>query len=337
MAHTKALLAKLKPLADKLVVERSKQKQPSSSLGEWAHVGIGHPQEPDLAFLRSANVDTAVRSEFDKVIADRCNQSQAPKGVPLKPTKDRLAHFQGNDDRPLGSAPANLHQAFLPRSRKENPQVSKALKVQEETARRILNGLNQLDALKNAAATTMLQRIETDPSSGKRAWKEGADPDLLLDILHNQHQTIEHLAQTTGHLYASAVMDRRAAALSGSSTPLGIQRTLLRSSPFAPGLFEEAQMEKAKKELESEAVSRSIHKSSFTPYRKQHQQHSPRPREGNSRRPSAPNRPRQPASSSNSAAASSERPSKFQPSRGFKQSFPKGNFSQGRMLPGKKK
>ena len=337
VAHTKALLAKLKPLAGNLVVEREKQAQPSSSLGQWAHVGIGHAQEPDLAFLRSDTVDTAVRNEFEKVIADRCSQSQAPKGVPLRPSKDRLARFQGNDDRPLGYAPLNLHQPFHPRSRKHNPQVSKALKVQEETARRLMNGLNQLDALKNAAATTMLQRIETDPSSGKRSWKEGADPDLLLDILHNQHQTIEHLAQTTGHLYATAVMDRRAEALSGSSTPQDIQKTLLRSSAFAPGLFEEAQMEKAKKELESEAVSRSLYRSAYTPYKKQHQQHSSRPREGNPKRTNAPNKPRQPASSSSPAATSTDRSSNFQPARGFKQSFPKGNFHRGRMLPGKKK
>ena len=67
------------------------------------------------------------------------------------------------------------------------------MKTHEDTVRRFLFGLNQLDSLKNAAAATMLQRA--DPSSNAKVWKQDTDPNLLLDILHSQHQTIDYLAR----------------------------------------------------------------------------------------------------------------------------------------------
>ena len=238
----------------------------------------------------------------------------------------------------MGLAEANLIQAFLPRShsRRGASQASKSLKVYEENARRCLNGLNQLDALKNAAAATMLQKSDSDPTSSKRTWKEGADPNLFLDILHNQHQTIEHMAQLLGHFFSSALLDRRTAALADSVAPQEIQRTLLMSSPFSTGLFDEGQMEKAKEELEAEVVTRSMFRPAFAPYKRQQQHQSSKPREANYRRPNAPNRPRQTASANITTSQSSDGPSKFLPPKRFRQFFPKGNFSRAGCFPGRR-
>ena len=134
--------------------------------------------------------------------------------------------------------------------------------------RRTLNGLNQLDTLKNAAATTMLQK--TADSSSKRAWKPDADPILLLEILHNIHQTVEHMAQLQGHLFTTALLDRRAAAMAESAATQEIKNTLLQSPPFTKGLFDEENMKTAKKELESEVVTRSLLRPTMSHVRSQH-------------------------------------------------------------------
>ena len=78
----------------------------------------------------------------------------------------------------------------------------------------------------------MLQKTDADPTSSKRAWNENADPNLLIDILHNQHLTIQHMAQLLGHLFSASLMDRRTAGLSESAAPREIQKTLLKSVPL---------------------------------------------------------------------------------------------------------
>ena len=114
--HTKALLAKLNTLTENLVVVKQEQSQPTPSQGQWATLGIGHTHEQELAFVRSEMVEEAVTQQFERAVNDRCNQSHAPKGVPLKPAKDRFARFQGTDSRSSAPAEANLIQAFLPKT-----------------------------------------------------------------------------------------------------------------------------------------------------------------------------------------------------------------------------
>ena len=134
-------------------------------------MGVSRSQDPHLAFAYSKTIDCAVDCEFRKAMVDRFNQSHTPKGVSLISPRDKWARFQGDGSRPAGPVESNLLQTFLPTSlhRKESYAPTKAMKTQEETARRFLNGLNQLDALKNTAAATMLLR--TDPSSDNRVWK----------------------------------------------------------------------------------------------------------------------------------------------------------------------
>ena len=134
-------------------------------------------------------------------------------------------------------------------------------------SRRCLNGLNQIDALKNAAAATMLQKSPTE-STTKRSWKQPADPNLLLEILHGIHQTGEHMAQLLGHLFSTALMDRRTAALNESVATQEIKKTLLLSPPFSKGLFDEEHMKTAKKELDSDVVRCSLMRPAVPHYKK---------------------------------------------------------------------
>ena len=336
-AHTKSLLAKLKPLTNGIIIERENKARQSYDLGQWAEVGVGRAQQPHLAFASSRTVDAAVNWEFDKAINDRYSQSHNPKGVPLICPKDRFARYQGDGSRPAGPAEINLLQSFLPSAhpRKETSAAGKALRTHEDTARRFLNGLNQLDALKNAAAATMLQR--TDDDSDNRKWKDGADPNLLLDILHCQHQSIEHLAQLAGHYFCSTLLDRRAAALAEAVAPREIQKTLLTSPPFSAALFDEEHMQRAKKDLESTAVTKSLAKGSFNPYKRQPSQFAAKRKEPNARRPIAPSRPRPSATATGPTPQQQSRPATFGAQKSFRPSFPKGNFPRGRMLPGRKK
>ena len=78
-AHTKALLSKLRPLTNDLIIERGNKDNPSFDLGQWAEVGVSCSKDPHLAFASSKTIDC----EFRKALADRFNQSHAPKGVPL--------------------------------------------------------------------------------------------------------------------------------------------------------------------------------------------------------------------------------------------------------------
>ena len=71
-----------------------------------------------------------------------------------------------------------------------------------------------------------------DPSSNTKVWKQEAYPNLLLDILHSQHHTIDYLTQLAGHFFVSTLLDRRAAALTESIAPQEIKRILFSSPPF---------------------------------------------------------------------------------------------------------
>ena len=336
--HTKSLLAKLKPLAEKLVVEKEEQSQPPASQGEWANLGLGLPQEQDLAFARSQMIEDAVTRQFDRAISDKCSQSHGPRGVPLRPVRDRFARFQGKVTRASTPAEPNLPQAFLPKAGKETSHSAKFLRLAEEVSRRTLNGLNQVDALKNAAATTMLQK--TADSASKRAWGPQADPNLLLEILHNIHQTVEHIAQLQGHLFTAALLERRTAALAESAATQEIKNTLLQSPPFSKGLFDEENIKTAKKELESEVVTRSLMRPAMSQARNQHRPQRPRHRQGGNAKSSTPNsgnRPKQQAQPSSSNNQPSDRQPKTVTPRAFGHSYQKGNFPSARMLPGRKK
>ena len=111
----------------------------------------------------------------------------------------------------------------------------------------------------------------------------------------------------------------------------------LSSSPFSASLFDDEHMQKAKKEFESAAVTKALSRPSYIPYKRQQHQQS-KPKDSTFKRPSSHNnRPRQQGPSTSSAGQSQDRTSSFPQQRSFRPAFPKGNFSQGRMLPGKKK
>ena len=132
------------------------------------------------------------------------------------------------------------------------------------------------------------------------------------------------MAQLLGHLFSASLLDRRSAAL-------------LESASLMTGLFDEEHMKTAKKELETEVVTRSLMRPTVSQFRKQHHPQPPRQKQGGNGKSSAPSRPKQAPPPSGSPNQPTDRQAKTVTPRAFEHSDPKGNFPQGRMLLGKKK
>lgn len=327
MAVQKDLLPRVKAIAPKLVLESSPIPQASSVHGFWAELTAPVHKDPCLAFTRSDMVDARIQAEFDRALEERKTNPKSTKSVPLKPQRDKYAKYQQDDGRPSGPAENNLPNLFGPRPLSQDVSSRvKALKTQEDIARRLSNALSQMDAVNNATAACLTTNVEGDRS--KKAWREDADPNLLMQLLRAQHHAIEHMAELTGHILASSVLERRQTLLSSSALTPELQRPLLESPPFTPGLFEETRLQQAKKDLESLAVTRAIQKNLLPPPRHRPAPNAPpRPRDDWPRKPQAS--PRHPLPSSQIRGPF---PNRSGPSFGSGPSgnFPKGNFPRPR-------
>ena len=328
-AMTKEILSRTQSIYPKLIVQRDTPAQAEADEGEWVHLNAAGKPAPTLSFKRSGLVEGRLRQEHERLLQDRASLSQPPnlaKRTPLKPRGDRFAKFQEDDGRPSSVADNNLLQAFLPKplARKAPPKPDnneKALRLLEETARRSVNALNHLDAIKNIVVASSLEPAR-DGKLGK-VWKEGADPNFLMLLMQSQHQAIEQLSTLTGHLLASAVLDRRQAALSPSSLPWDIARPLYEADHKEKGLFNTEAMGKAKKDFESEAVTRSLQRSAG--FKPQGKVFSPQGklRQATKKKPQAPRTlTSSPAASSSSGQQGVVQPQAF----GAPSTFTKGNF-----------
>ena len=248
------LLQKAKEIFPRQVKSKDSGSNDKSQ-GDWASITSTKRLEPTLSFARSGLVEDKIDRQFARQTADRCSQTRPSKGVPIKPPKCRIAKYNFDDGRPLTYAEPNLTQVLLGRTphKKESSSSDKKLRTYEEIARRTLTAASQLDALKNLALVSMTQDA---PDGQDREWAESADPNLLRQILEAQHNTIDYVADLAAFLLADTVMDRRQATLSRSSILPEVQRSLLQSDPRKKGLWDEERMEKAKKDLESEALTR---------------------------------------------------------------------------------
>ena len=255
----RGIIKKARLHAPTLVSEKKISNPLEVEEDKWGDI-MGEPSSATVpVFARSGYVDHGFKAEFKKHLEDRCSQSHKPKGVPLKPRKDKFAPFLEDDNRPHSVAEPNLRQSFLPRHphKKDPTPQQKSLKLQEETSRRTWNALSYMDALTNLVVAS---NLETEEDT--KVWKQDADPNFLLACMRSMRQTIHHIAELSGNQLAGAVMDRRQDALADSNLPDAIKRTLLSSPLESPALFAEDSMDKAQKELESEALTRHAHKSS---------------------------------------------------------------------------
>ena len=255
-------------------VTENKEETPDSSQGHWASISTKQAPQAETFFQRSKLVDSKVYQEFSRQTKDRCNQAQAPKGLKLKPTRDSFLRFNHDDGRPSSTAEPNLPQPLLTRvvPKREVTPAFKTMKLYEELARRSLTALSQLDAITNLIGAAM---TETAEDKQDKKWANTADPNLLIELLEGQHQTISHLSQLSAFLLTNTLMDRRQATLVGSSIPQEIQRSLLRSDPLSKGLWEEKVLEKATRDLEQDALTRPFRKpypsySKQRPFQSQH-------------------------------------------------------------------
>ena len=259
------LLSRAKELYPKQVKAKEGNIKTAQDEDDWSTLTAKQSSEPELTFIRSKMVDSKMAEALSKQKEDRCNQSRMPKGVPLKPTKCRISRFNHDDGRPSAAAEPNLIHTLLARTpRRDNSQAFKKLKTYEEVARRSLTAISQLDALKNLMLVAMTKQSE---SGTDREWAESADPNLLLQILEGQHLTIEYLAELASYLLADTTMDRRQATLEGSSIPREIQKNLMAADLRERGLWAESDMEKAKKDLESDALTRPFRRPSSSSQR----------------------------------------------------------------------
>ena len=249
------LLKKAKELFPKQIKIGPSSTRRDDAQGDWSSLTTTKEAEPQLSFARSGLVEGKIEKEFGRHKSDRCSRSHPTKSTPLRPAKCRMAKFNFDDGRPTAQAEPNLIHSLANRttSKSDSTPAVKKLKTHEEIARKSLTALSQLDALKNLALVSMTRATE----DGKgRAWASSSDPDLLMQILEGQHRTIDYLAELQAFLLADTVMDRRQATLTGSSIPQEIQKKLLESDPRKQGLWDEDIMERAKKDLESEALTR---------------------------------------------------------------------------------